>query len=220
MACCSLLAKFCKMAVKNACGKYSPDIQKEMGWPSACHRLMNCTLAFKSLYHAVNGFKDKKLVSAQVVGTAFRNRPRPKASKSSVMATKPFMALLKSGSWALRICRSLLYLAASCFKTVLRDSSYFVGKLVSIASKSNKSGVCSMSSAAISYMTTSVDFPPPAPPPLPEVSAMLSCNNCKASRSAHVISQFSCKPNTSGGVVSGRPRKYSKNSSWVDAAGQ
>mmetsp|Transcript_2819 Transcript_2819/g.6861 ORF Transcript_2819/g.6861 Transcript_2819/m.6861 type:complete len:213 (-) Transcript_2819:7701-8339(-) len=202
-------AKFCITAVKKACGKKRPDTQKLMGWPLSYQVLKKSTRRLRSLYQEVSGFNDKKPTPAQPSGTMFMNRPLPTFSRSSVMTTKPFTARRKSGNWTCSTCSNRLYFAASCLTTVLRDSEYIVGKRSSYAKRSNALGVCSMSSTANSSMTSSgvLPPPPPPPPPAPELNAMTSSNSAKLSASAQVISQFSCKPKTSGGVMIGRPRK-------------
>mmetsp|Transcript_18826 Transcript_18826/g.48255 ORF Transcript_18826/g.48255 Transcript_18826/m.48255 type:complete len:211 (-) Transcript_18826:5252-5884(-) len=200
-------AKFCMTAVKKACGKKRPETQKHTGCPSLYHVLKKCTRSFRSLYHAVSGFMDRKPTPAQPSGTIFAKRPLPTLSRSSVMTTKPLTARRKRGSCICRSSMSLLYFAASCFTTVFRDSSYFVGNLSSYAKRSKDFGVSSMSSAASSSMTSSGDLPPPPPPPLPELRDRMSSSIAMDSDSAHVISQFSCSPKTSGGVWMGRPRR-------------
>mmetsp|Transcript_27048 Transcript_27048/g.70759 ORF Transcript_27048/g.70759 Transcript_27048/m.70759 type:complete len:214 (-) Transcript_27048:1375-2016(-) len=186
-------AKFWRTAVKKACGKKRPDTQKEIGWPSVYQRWKKSTRSFRSLYHAVSGFIDRKPTLAHCSGTMFMNSPLPTFSRSSVMTTRPFTARRNRGSCLASRSRSLLYLAASCFTTVLRDSEYIVGNRSSKRSRSNCLGVISMSSAAMSSMTSSGDFPPPPPPPLllEDPIDMTSSRSAMLSDSAHVISQFS-----------------------------
>mmetsp|Transcript_99165 Transcript_99165/g.309310 ORF Transcript_99165/g.309310 Transcript_99165/m.309310 type:complete len:213 (-) Transcript_99165:142-780(-) len=203
------LAKFCMTAVRKAWGKKRPETQKEMGCPLSNQSLKKLMRSFRSLYHAVSGFKERKPTPAQLSGTVFMNSPLPTFSSSSVITTKPLTARLKSGNCTARSAKSRLYLADSCLTTVLRDSSYIVGNLSSNSSRSNCLGVCWMSSAARSSMTSSADLPPPPPPPPPleEPRFKTSSRSAKDSDSAHVISQFSWSPNTSGGVMMGRPRR-------------
>lgn len=55
-----LRAKFCATAVKKACGKKKPEIQKQTGEPFSTQEAKNSILSSKSCYQEANGFKERK----------------------------------------------------------------------------------------------------------------------------------------------------------------
>ena len=54
----ALLAKFCRVPVRKACGKKNPEIQKTGGMPSSIHPWMNCSLVTRSVTQAARGFRE------------------------------------------------------------------------------------------------------------------------------------------------------------------
>ena len=83
-------------------------------------------------------------------------------SRSSLMTISPFTAFCTSKSIVAITLRSLLYLITSYVNTVFMDSVYSVGYFSITISRSKTGGVLDSSSMAISIITCSLVFPPPA----------------------------------------------------------
>lgn len=62
-------AKFCNEAVKKACGKKKPEIQKTIGVPLSYQFYKKPIRSFMSSIQEASGFIDKKPIAAQYLGT-------------------------------------------------------------------------------------------------------------------------------------------------------